>query len=272
MCIAPRRRFLPTRRALAHSASGNFARWRAETAGDTREEAASLEKHFDGGLEEMKSPRERDLVIGIIAGLVAAAALVVGKDFGNIHGPTLNHKLIAWFSAGALVIFGFIAARRIADGLGHIVTVRSIATAGSAIRLVVLAIGYVVVIVAAFEVLGLGVAIDHVLVGAGFAGVVLGIAAQQSLGNVFAALVLLLARPFKVGDHIRIRSGALGGVFDAWVLEIGLVYVTVRTDDGVFKIPNSSVLAAGVGQLPDALAVPPRPGSGTGQAPESAKP
>ncbi|MGA3352719.1 MAG: mechanosensitive ion channel family protein [Acidimicrobiales bacterium] len=220
----------------------------------------------------MKRARERDLVIGIVAGIIAVAALVVGRDFGNIHGPALNSKLVAWISAGALLVFGFIAARRIADGLGHLVTVRSIATAGTAVRLVAIAIAYIVVLVAVFEVLGLGVAIDHVLVGAGLAGVVLGIAAQQSLGNVFAALVLLLARPFKVGDHVRIRSGALGGVFDAWILEIGLVYVTVRTDDGVFKLPNSSILAAGVGQLPDVLAGPRTPKPDAGNAPDATKP
>jgi small-conductance mechanosensitive channel len=220
----------------------------------------------------MKSARERDLVFGLVAGVLAVAALVVGRDFGDIHSATLEPKLVAWLSAAALVVFGFIAARRIADGLGHIVTLRSIATAGTAVRLVTVVIGYVVVIISTFEVLGLGVAIDHVLVGAGFAGVVLGIAAQQSLGNVFAALVLLLARPFKVGDHVRIRSGALGGIFDAWVLEVGLVYVTVRTDDGVFKIPNSSILAAGVGQLPDALAGPRNAKDQGASAPEAKTP
>jgi small-conductance mechanosensitive channel len=218
----------------------------------------------------MTRVRERAFLVGLVATLLAVAALVVGRDFGNIHAANLEPKLVAWSSALGLLVFGFIASRRIADDLGHIVTVRSIATAGTAVRLVTVAIGYIVVVIATFEVLGLGVAIDHVLVGAGFAGVVLGIAAQQSLGNVFAALVLLFARPFKVGDHVRIRSGALGGVFDAWVLEIGLVYVTVRTDDGVFKLPNSSLLAAGVGQLTDALAGP-RTGGDTGKAPETPK-
>jgi len=86
------------------------------------------------------------------------------------------------------------------------------------VRLLATGIGYLVVAFAVFAVLD--VSIDHLLVGAGLAGVVLGIAAQQSLGNVFAALVLLLAKAFKVGDHVRIRSGALGGIFDAWVLEV----------------------------------------------------
>jgi len=86
--------------------------------------------------------------------------------------------------------------------------------------------------------------------GAGLAGVVLGIAAQQSLGNVFASVVLLLARPFSVGERIRIRSGALGGIFDATVLGISLTYVTVRTDDGLLKIPNSVMLATAAGPIP----------------------
>jgi small-conductance mechanosensitive channel len=79
---------------------------------------------------------------------------------------------------------------------------------------------------------------------------VLGIAAQQSLSNVFAAVVLLLARPFVVGDRIRIRSGALGGVFEATVAGISLTYVTLITDDGPLKIPNSVMLATAVGAIP----------------------
>jgi hypothetical protein len=39
-------------------------------------------------------------------------------------------------------------------------------------------------------------------------------------------------------------------VFDVYVLEISLTYVTVHTDDGQLKIPNSGMLAAGIGQLP----------------------
>ena len=105
---------------------------------------------------------------------------------------------------------------------------------------------------------------SNTLVGAGVAGVVLGIAAQQSLGNVFAGLVLLVARPFVIGDHIRIRSGALGGIFEASVSEMSLTYVTLRTDDGLLKIPNSAMLAAGVGHLSPAASAP---GSTTGDRP-----
>jgi small-conductance mechanosensitive channel len=176
------------------------------------------------------------------------AALVCGSEFGKFHDAALHPKVIAWVSATALLVAGVVATRRLAAGVGHVVTLRSVATAGAAVRLLMTGVGYLVILFAVFGVLG--VSIDHLLVGAGLAGVVLGIAAQQSLGNVFAGLVLLFARPFRVGDHIRIRSGALGGVFDVWVLEVSLTYVTVHTEDGRLKIPNSAMLAAGIGQLP----------------------
>ena len=218
----------------------------------------------------MKGAREHNWTIGILAGVIASAALVGGSEFGNVHAWALHPKLVAWISAAVLLASGVVATRRIAAGLGHLVTLRSIATAGAAVRLLATGIGYVVVVFAVFAVLE--VSIDHLLVGAGLAGVVLGIAAQQSLGNVFAALVLLLARPFKVGDHVRIRSGALGGIFDAWVLEVSLTYVTVRTDDGELKIPNSAMLAAGVGQLPCAAPEPVTPRTDIGQQPDVDRP
>jgi small-conductance mechanosensitive channel len=39
-------------------------------------------------------------------------------------------------------------------------------------------------------------------------------------------------------------------VLDGIVTEIGLTYVRLNTGDGVLSLPNSQVLAAGVGPLP----------------------
>lgn len=44
-----------------------------------------------------------------------------------------------------------------------------------------------------------------------YATVMVGIAAQQSLSNLSARLVLLFARPVNLGDQVLIKSGALGG-------------------------------------------------------------
>ena len=135
-----------------------------------------------------------------------------------------------------VLVAGIVAVGRLADALALLVMRRFTPAAGAVVRLVSTSLGYLVLVFAVFGVFG--VSLTHLLIGFGLAGVVVGIAAQQSLGNIFASLVLLFARPFIVGDHIRIRSGSIG-VIDATVLGIGLTYVTVRTDDGLLKVPNS---------------------------------
>jgi small-conductance mechanosensitive channel len=200
--------------------------------------------------------REHHWSIGISAGIVAVAALVVGSDYGKVHGPSVHKHVIAWVASAVLLAAGVVAVRRIAAGLDGLITKKSIPAAGAAVRLIASGVGYVLLIFCVFAVIG--VSVQRLLIGAGLAGVVLGIAAQQSLGNVFASLVLLFARPFGVGDHIRIRSGTLG-VIDVHVLAIGLTYVTVRTDDGNLKIPNSVMLAAGIGQFDPAPHSAPAP-------------
>jgi small-conductance mechanosensitive channel len=204
-------------------------------------------RHRQKTIEVISRARKNDWKVALPTGLVATAALIVGSALGSVHGPALRPRVVVWVSALALLIFGVIATRRVSAGLGQLVTTRTIAAAGAAVRLVTTGVGYLIIICAELGLLD--VSIDHLLVGAGLAGVVLGIAAQQSLSNVFASLVLLLAKPFSVGERIRIRSGALGGIFDATVMGVSLTYVTVHTDDGILKIPNSVMLATAAGPI-----------------------
>ena len=97
----------------------------------------------------------------------------------------------------------------------------------------------------------LGIPISSLLLGGALTSVFVGIAAQQSLSNVFAGMVLLLAHPFRVGDSIRLQAGALGGQISGTIAEIGITYLRLATSTGVISIPNSQVLNAVVGPLPD---------------------
>ena len=198
--------------------------------------------------------RARDEFAGLAEALVALVALIVGRNFDSLTGPFPRSRTLVWLAAVVLVIFGVMAARRFATALGRVVARRSMPSAAGVVQILATSAGFLVVLFAVLALLG--VSLGQLLIGAGIAGVVLGIAAQQSLGNIFAALMLLLARPYRLGDHIRIRSGSVG-VLDVWVLDIGLTYVTVQTEDGTLKIPNSAMLAAGIGQL--APAPPPVP-------------
>ena len=188
----------------------------------------------------------REWAEGVASGAVAVAAVVLGSHYGRFRPYAAYARVVEVTCAVALLSFGIFAVRRLAAGLSRLFTRRGNPGAGGALRLVVNGVGLVVLLFAAFAVLG--ASLGRLLIGAGLTGVILGIAAQQSLSNVFAAVVLLFARPFSVGDDIRIRSGTLG-VIDVRVLGSGLTYVTVLTEDGILRIPNSVLLASGVAQL-----------------------
>jgi small-conductance mechanosensitive channel len=184
-------------------------------------------------------------IAGLIAAAIAVAAIIVKSEFDRRRGP-MHHSFVAWIAVPVLLISGIYAVGRLADGMGRFLARRQIEAAGAIVRLIATGVGYLLVLIAVFELLGVSIA--HLIIGFGLAGVVLGIAAQQSLGNIFASLVLIFARPFSVGEHIRVRSGTVG-VLDAWVLGIGLTYVTLQTEDGLLKVPNSVILASGIGKL-----------------------
>ena len=205
----------------------------------------------------MNAPvRGRDWCVGAIELAVAITALIVGTQIGRIHSHATHLVLLAWLCTLVLLVVGSLAIRKLTSCVGRSITQHSYPAAGAIVRLVATGLGYVILLLALFGVLG--VSLSHLLIGAGVAGVIIGIAAQQSLANIFAALVLLFARPFVVGEHVRIRSGTLG-IIDADVLGIGLTYVTVRTEDGVLKVPNSVMLSSGVGQFDPKPPTPPAP-------------
>ncbi len=178
-------------------------------------------------------------------GVIAIGALAVGSILGKVHGTRVEPKVVLGISAAVFVIFGVATIRRLASWSEQAVNVRSRTGSGRAFRVVVGIVGYTVIV---FATLGLiSVPLSHVAVGGAILGVVLGIAAQQALGNLFAGIVILMARPFRLGDHIRVRSGALGGEFDGIVRSMNLTYVLIRTEQGLLNVPNSSLLAAAVG-------------------------
>jgi small-conductance mechanosensitive channel len=125
------------------------------------------------------------------------------------------------------------------------------------IRYALLLAGLVVILIITLHLFA--VAVRGLLLGTALTSVLIGIAAQQSLSNVFAGMVLLLSRPFRVGDPIQLRAGALGGQLQGVVTEIGITYIRLDTGDSIMNVPNSQVLAAAVGPIPRHAAKPQAP-------------
>jgi small conductance mechanosensitive channel len=131
-------------------------------------------------------------------------------------------------------------------------------TVGFLIRLATMAIAAIL----ALNVAGVNPA--TLVAGSAVTAVVIGLAAQQTLGNLFAGMVLLAARPFRVGERVRLQSGPIAGRTEGVVSSLGLLYTTLANGDDRIMIPNSVVLAAAVVPLkePESVDVKVRLGSG----------
>jgi len=168
-------------------------------------------------------------------------------------GTTQGTTVLQIFVVLALVILGWALARDFGRGLAPWLASRTDAgTAGSA--------GFVIRLLALLASLVLALRIADVsfgaiAIGASFSAVVFGLAAQQTLGNLIAGVVLLSARPFRVGDTVRLQGGMIGGQIEGVVTSLGLLYTTFDAGGDPVLVPNSAVLAVSVSPLREPAAV-----------------
>lgn len=91
------------------------------------------------------------------------------------------------------------------------------------------------------------------LAGVSVVSIVIGLAAQNTLGNLVAGLSLVLYRPVRVGDRIQLTTPT--GLTTATVELLSLGYTTLRDSSGnQILVPNSVMMSSVVVRLPDSKA------------------
>jgi small conductance mechanosensitive channel len=176
------------------------------------------------------------LLLPLIAAVVLAYAY---RD--RLFGLDLPIRIA---SVIALVILGWAFAMNLGRAIGPVLMKRlEPGTAGSVgflIRLATLAITVLVALRLA------GLKPQTLAVGGAITAVILGLAAQQTVGNLIAGTVLLSARPFRVGDRIRVHAGGVAGTVEGTVMSLGLLYTTLANRADRIMVPNNVVLSAAV--------------------------
>ena len=249
------RQFKPQRRDL------NLERM-FETRSDAWERVG-LSIDVDDG-ESKRALRQLFVLIPLLIGVIVAYDyLNDGDKWGPIRNGWTRHleTPITIVTVVAVMAIGFALARAIGKSVGPVFFRRmDPATAGTVAFLIRLVIA-VIAVIAALSVAG--VTSQTLAVGGAFTAVIFGLAAQQTLGNVFAGMVLISARSFRVGDRIRLQAGTIG-VQEGIVSSLGLLYTTLTSGADQIMIPNNNVLAAVVVPLtePDAVDVKVRLTSG----------
>ncbi len=103
------------------------------------------------------------------------------------------------------------------------------------------AIIYSIAVVIALDVIGVNVM--PFVAGAGVAGIAIGFAAKDTLSNLIAGVLLIIDRPFEIGDRIEIWSNPKGTASWGDVIDIGLRATRIKTTDNlVVVIPNNEIM------------------------------
>jgi small-conductance mechanosensitive channel len=177
-------------------------------------------------------------------GLLLALLLIAGTLFVYYNRHEIAPGYGQWIRVGTvaiLIIVGTAATHWLARGLSPRLYRRldpaTAGTTGFVIRL--LATSAVVILALRIA----GVTASTLAVGGAFTAVLLGLAAQQALGGIFAGIVLQSTRPFRVGERVRLVGGALAGSIEGTVSSLGLFYTTLSQGADRLMVPNNVLLS-----------------------------
>ena len=224
-----------------------------------RERVAEMRGAATRQLRERAASARREALV--LAPLVIAVLLVYRyrKELFGLDVP------VRVACSLALVALGWRFARDIGRAAGPALFRRvdpgTAAIIGFLIRLFVLMLAIFVALRTA------GLTPRTLAVGGAFTAVVLALAAQNTLGNVLAGLLLLSAQPFRVGDRVRLQSGLLAGQTEGVVMGLGLLYVTFAQGEDTILIPNNIVIGSAIVPLREPAAVDLRARLGRGVKP-----
>lgn len=179
----------------------------------------------------------------IPSGMMFIAGIVISSAYFKVTDKQLDHKVIAYSSILIFAIFAITFLHSFTNSLYKVISNRRLGVArAAALQFTLRVVGYVIILLGALELMGISVA--KLLLGGAIVGIILGVAAQQSLGNFFASVILIIAHPFRVGEEVTMFSGALGGKYEGVVTDIGLTHTKLKQSDGrIVFMPNATLLS-----------------------------
>ena len=150
------------------------------------------------------------------------------------NGPGVLLKLL--ILAGILLVFRF-AARLVRAGLEKTLTTSNLNFSRLGRRMLISTVSNLVMILGILVALSqMGISLGPLLAGLGVAGFIVGFALQDTLGNFASGIMILLYRPYDVGDLVDV-SGVFGKVH-----KMSLVSTSLLTlDNQLFVVPNNKI-------------------------------
>lgn len=221
-------------------ARASFERFqRARTPFETRTE---LWRQVGLGAEVDRRDAKRARGSVVVLAALIAGVLILFTNRGALFPGLGTYVRVA--TIAALVILGWWMARSLGRGLAPALFRRMEPGTAGIVGFLIRLVTIVVVTAVALRIAGLHS--STLAVGGVFTAVIVGLAAQQTLGNLFAGLVLLGTRPFRVGERVRLVGGALAGSLEGIVGSLGLFYTDLVSGADRIMVPNSMLLNVAV--------------------------
>jgi len=161
------------------------------------------------------------------------------KDIRGVDWLELLEKYgLKLLAAIAIFLVGMWLARRLSVSLERVLTRAHVdSTLSGFLRRVSYAVMVVLVVITALSAIGVPTTSMFAVLGA--AGLAVGLALKDSLSNIASGVMLIVLRPFRVGDHV-IAAGQEGTV-----LEVRIFQTRIRAfDQRLIILPNSTITTA----------------------------
>lgn len=180
-----------------------------------------------------------DILVKAVRGPLLVMGVVIGASLALAAAPALHPRFLRAADL-TLTLVGIyvlaVVAIRITRGLLNHYGTRNASLRPTVPLLTRLAVAAIVVAAALTAFSAFGISIAPLLTTLGIAGLILGLALQDTLGNFFAGLYLNAERPLEVGHYVRLPDSNIEG----FVVSVGWRSTRIRElRNTVVVVPNS---------------------------------
>ncbi len=177
-------------------------------------------------------------------------AVIVAIFYASLLFLNVDKNYASWITSAVVLVFGTMLIALITHGIKEYITNNGVKQEASTISSLFGIVAYTTLIIIALYLMHINV--TGLLISAGFLGIVLGLAAQATLGSVFSGISMIVAKPFEPGDYVTVQTWQYSKMpstypheefipgYNGVVSRIGLLYTEILEDNGMpLYVPNS---------------------------------
>lgn len=191
----------------------------------------------------------RNVELMRIVMLIIASAVLIAILYSLLEYLNLSNELKAWVLSLLTLVFGIGITLLISRAIREYVKTNGVKQEAGTISVLFSIVSYSIVAIIALYLVHVNV--TGLLISAGFLGIVLGLAAQSTLGNIFSGIAMIVAKPFEPGDYITVQTWQYNKMpstypheefipgYSGTVSKIGMLYTELVSDvHAPLYVPN----------------------------------